>query len=289
MISFLTVLPLVLSAILLGVNLLAQPNVDLRPKVFVIGLSKTGTTSIGNALALLGYKRIGWKDIRSRHLVHTYINGNVQPLIEQTEYFDAFEDLPWPFVYEQMADLYPDAKFLLSLRKDEQTWLQSMKRHQSRGVWEPAVRFYGTQDIDGKGEVVLDAYRSHTANVRRFFRNKPGRYAELVVDNDSDTNWRALCSVAQCPEGGIPSVEFPKSNTIAHWREQSFVGRLHSLWGWSICRVEEICVDLYYGRRWPWLRFMLEQTWRLISVVELACCDLYFTIAVQRHTPLPSK
>ena len=277
--------PIYLSALGLLVNYFATPPTYLKPKVFVIGLSKTGTTSIGNALDFLGYKRIGWKDIRSRHLAHTYIHGDLKPLIGQTEYFDAFEDLPWPYVYQGMAERYPDAKFVLSLRKDEKTWLESMRRHMGRGTWEPAAHFYGAEHVDGNEETVLNAYRNHTANVRRYFEDKPDRYVEMVVD-DGDANWKTLCSVAQCPEGQIPSVSFPRSNTVADWHDGHPLANLHWLYGWTVTRIEELTEHAYYESKNPVLNLVLRKTWHVINISELAICEVYFKIAVKGQLPL---
>ncbi|KAF2773960.1 hypothetical protein EJ03DRAFT_251458, partial [Teratosphaeria nubilosa] len=215
------------------------------PKIFVLGLSKTGTTSIGDALALLGYKRLGWKDIRSRHLVHTWANGDHSALITQTRYFDAFEDLPWPFMYQEMAEMYPDAKFLLSLRKDDETWLRSMRRHVGRGEWQPYSYFYGTTQVEGNEETVLNSYRNHTENVRAYFRDQPHRYAELNIDH-GDPNWDVLCRLADCPDGRVPSVPFPRSNTAANWSNGPVVDRLHFLWSWTITRIEEFSSESVY-------------------------------------------
>ena len=279
-------IPLVLSTVYFVAYQVAQPPSTLKPKIFVIGLSKTGTTSVGNALALLGYKRLGWKDIRSRHLVHTFIHGDLAALIDQTHYFDAFEDLPWPFAYREMAEMYPDSKFVLTLRKDDQTWLRSARRHMGRGNWEPAEFFYGAQDVDANPQVVLSSYRNHTADVRQYFEDKPERYTELVID-DGDVNWRRLCEVAQCPRGLVPIIEFPKSNTAEHWKDGSFVANLHWLWGWTITRIEEVTSYYYYSHQWPILNRILELVWHYISIVELAICQMYFKLAVQSQEPLP--
>lgn len=281
-------IPLALSTIYLVSYHVSRPTTDLKPKVFVLGLSKTGTTSVGNALALLGYKRIGWKDIRSRHLVHTFIHGDLSALVDQAHYFDAFEDLPWPYVYHEMAEMYPNAKFVLTLRKDEDTWLKSMRRHMGRGTWEPAAFFYGAQNVDGNEQIVLNYYRNHTANVRDYFKDKPDRYAELVID-DGDVNWNVLCQVAQCPEGLTPTVEFPKSNTVEHWHDGDFLANLHSLWGWTITRLEEYTSKVYYEHQWPVMNRTLELVWHYISIVELAICQLYFQFVVQTQQPLPVR
>jgi len=279
-------LPLLLAAFfLLAADHIAQPPTTLRPKIFIIGLSKTGTTSIGDALALLGYKRLGWKDIRSRHLVHTWAHGDHAALVDQTRYFDAFEDLPWPMMYASMAERYPDAKFVLSLRRDEQTWLRSMRRHVGRGAWLPYAYFYGTNQVEGHEDVVLHAYRNHTDNVRAYFRDQPHRYAELNID-DGDANWEVLCQIAQCPAGQVPSTPFPRSNTAAHWKNGAVVDRLHFLWSWTITRVEEVSSASYYRGGGAAANGVLSVAWRVVSVVEQACSELYHQATVATSEPV---
>ena len=280
------IIPFILSSIYLISLQIAQIPTNLKPKIFVLGLSKTGTTSVGDALALLGYKRIGWKDIRSRGLVHTYIHGDLSALLEQTHYFDAFEDLPWPFVYREMAELFPDAKFILTLRRDEETWVSSMRRHMERGHWKPAEAFYGAQMVEGNEGIVLNAYRNHTKGVREYFEGTPEKYVELVVD-DGDRNWELLCRVAKCPDGVVPTVAFPRSNTAEHWQDGRFVARLHWIWGWTATRVEELTSSIYYERQWPVANRFLGLLWHYISVVELAICQLYYTYVVQGDQLLP--
>lgn len=268
--------PILLAVITIFIaNSVEVPAPSLKPKVFVIGLSKTGTTSIGDALDLLGYKRLGWKNVRSRQLVHTWANGDYDALISQTQYYDALEDLPWPSMYQEMASLYPDAKFLLSLRKDEQTWLRSMRTHVSRGPWSPYKYFYGAEDIDGNEEVVLQSYRNHTAKVRAFFQDQPHRYAELVIDSDSGANWDSLCQVAECPNGGRPEIDFPRSNQAADWSRGPTSDLIQRWTSWAIATVERKSADSYYGsERSVILKLVLEQTWTLISLIDQACIEM---------------
>ncbi|KAK3636942.1 hypothetical protein LTR56_012602 [Elasticomyces elasticus] len=272
------IIPLFISALIIfAARQIAQPPATLRPKIFVIGLSKTGTSSIGDALALLQYKRLGWKDIRSRHLVHTWANGDYSALIDQTRYFDAFEDLPWPYMYRQMAEMYPDAKFLLSLRKDERTWLESMRRHVGRGSWQGYRYFYGATEVDGHEDVVLQSYTNHTNEVRAYFQDKPDRYGELVID-DGDKNWEVLCRMAECPEGRVPSIPFPKSNTAAHWQQGALIDNLHFMWSWSITRMEELSAESYYQGGWSVVNGLLD-----------ACSELYYKTMIAIAEPLEFK
>lgn len=284
----LLLLPLLLSTTYLLATQIAHPPPPLKPKIFVLGLSKTGTTSIGNALALLGYKRTGWKDIKSRHLVHSLMNGDTAALLAETRYYDAFEDLPWPYVYREVSALYPDARFVLSLRKDEETWVRSLRRHMSRGRWEPTRWFYGAERVEGNEAVVREKYRNHTAEVRAFFAGeKEDRFAELVIDDDGEVNWAVLCRLAECPGGRPPRVAFPRSNTAAQWRDGHVSAELHRGLMWVITRVEEWSARVYYGRKSAVVNAVLEVVWHFVDVVELAVCQMYFMLVVQTQAPLP--
>lgn len=156
-----------------------------RPKIFVIGLSKTGTTSLGDALARLCYLRLGWEDIRSRLLFRSYLKGNISPFISLSKYYDAFEDLPWALVYQDMAQLYPDAKFILTLRENDEDWLTSIKSHTARRSWIGHNFVYGASRAEGHEDSYLEAYRNHTASVRSFFAGKASetRLMEWVIDS----------------------------------------------------------------------------------------------------------
>lgn len=273
---------ILLSALLLICTEIAQPSAALKPKVFVIGLSKTGTTSFGHALQVLGYKKLGWKDIRSRHLVHSYVNAELGPIIEQTKYYDAFEDLPWPRLYREMSELYPDSKFILSLRKDDETWMKSMGRHVGRGRWLPYTHFYGADTFEGNEDIIRSSYLNHTREVREFFADNPNRYLELVVD-DGNANWAPLCAFLGCPRGAVPVQHFPKSNTAAAFFDGNGVlDWLHWLWGWSVTRLEEQTAYWYYERRQASARAVLSLIWSAVDVIENACSETYYKYAVEK-------
>jgi hypothetical protein len=135
--------PVILSTVVMGFPSRGPTN----PKVFVIGLSKTGTTSLGDAFEILNYSRSGWSDIYSRYLTHqaTLPDPNLRPVVSMSEKYQTFEDLPWslPQVYTNMSITYPDSKFILSLRRSEKVWLESMRRHTRSRIWEGHNTVYG--------------------------------------------------------------------------------------------------------------------------------------------------
>jgi hypothetical protein len=227
----------------------------LCPKVFVIGLSKTGTTSLGDALELLSYRRTGWEDIRSRFLFRAYTEGDLSFLVERTFDFDAFEDLPWSLVYREMASLYPDAKFILTLRRSEDAWLESIKRHTKYRKWEGHKTIYGAEEATGHEGAYLDAYRNHTDSVREFFASpgQEGRLLEFFIDQpeiSKGERWSRLCEflgISGSRTTMMRQLEFPWSNATPRPKDVTAIQRIIAK---MKCLMEEGLVKVLYGLGW---------------------------------------
>ncbi|KAF2103456.1 hypothetical protein NA57DRAFT_31946 [Rhizodiscina lignyota] len=219
-----------------------------KPKVFVVGLNKTGTTSLGDALATLGYKRLGWKDLLSRKLFHDWYSGNLQHLIGLSRTYDAFEDLPWTFLYEEMATMYPDAKFILTLRNDEEKWWRSIHAHTNRNGWVGHELLYGSQFAnESNKETYVSIYRSHNDRVREFFKDQPHRLLELRIDNG--LRWEELCEFLG--KKNIPKTAFPRSNPKDKWSNVDHL-KIFWVWGKFVNWVETLLVTwLYYAGKLP--------------------------------------
>ncbi|KAF1989153.1 hypothetical protein K402DRAFT_391311 [Aulographum hederae CBS 113979] len=263
---------------------------DLKPKVFVLGLSKTGTTSLGDGLAQLGYKRLGWKSILSRYLSYSYHRYALSPADEQerlayldilkrqTEYYDAFEDLPWPFVYAEMAKMYPSAKFIL-LTRDEGKWMKSMRTHLARGIWIGYEWFYGVEAINSKldEETALQAYRKHNTAVEGYFADKPGRLMEMNIDEGQAT-WECLCSFISCKH--VPDGKFPRSNSAESWGDGTLMGKLGAIPMTIISRVEEAVVSLLENQKGTRLEsFVLKGMflfWKAVLVLDQATVETWW-------------
>jgi hypothetical protein len=221
-----------------------------RSKVFVIGLSKTGTTSLGDALSRLSFRRLGWEDLRSRWLFHSYLGHDLSPMISLTHSYDAFEDLPWPLVYQDMALLYPDAKFILTRRKDEQSWLRSITEHTARRKWIGHDFTYGAAQAKGHESTYLEAYRNHTSSVRSFFASHGNgtRLLEWVIDRtetvDGDKElWGTLLrflDMEDTEEMRIELGQFPWTNQTSSWRERYIFMGILKLWDRVVYYLEEV-------------------------------------------------
>src|SRR5947209_7697875 len=95
-------------------------------KVIGIGLPKTGTTTLGKCLNILGFVRqTSW----TREVATYYENRNIDVLMAYAESFDSFEDYPWCFLYKEFDETFPGSKFVYTVRKDLHIWLESRRKH----------------------------------------------------------------------------------------------------------------------------------------------------------------
>jgi hypothetical protein len=99
------------------------PLATPKRKVFVIGLSRTGTTSITTALSSLGYTTYHF----CAELVK--LRPHRAPTVNRVfaDAFDAQTDFAPALVYQELAALYPDARFILTTRKPTE-WGEAMVR-----------------------------------------------------------------------------------------------------------------------------------------------------------------
>lgn len=192
-----------------------QCTPDAR-KVFAIGFYKTGTTTIYEALKILGYRTINGDKPGSYPGADDGVTLLKQ--IEAGDYrlptfdlFDAFTDNPYFHLWREMYAQFPDAKFILTVR-DEQPWIESCARfYRNRRVRPMRVWMFGKHANPGAGpesrQAWLDAYRAHNAAVREHFSTRPGQYLEF--DPTKMREWRPICELLDRP---VPSQPWPHAN-----------------------------------------------------------------------------
>ncbi len=186
-----------------------------KPKLFGIGLSKTGTTTLAAALTVLGFNTLHW----SNPLTCALISDDDLPI------FDAFTDTPITTRFESFYDLFPNSKFIFTTRPFD-SWVTSLSRHWRRhlgmsdfdqikaAMEEPRAFHYGIElrNIDRslyfKYRNYREAFEAHQQRVQQFFRDKPAdRFLELnIVGGDG---WPELCAFVG---RDVPSVAFPWEN-----------------------------------------------------------------------------
>lgn len=196
---------------------------ELSEKVFCIGLNKTGTTSIGAALEILGYKnRVSYKE----QLLFDWSAGNFTELFKTAEENNCFEDWPWPLVYRQMYNHFQHAKFILTIRQSPEEWYISLCKHMERkGFSEATKLIYGHyMPHDFKDEYIQN-YTRHNEGVINFFTEKDNSKL-LVLNLNQGNNWDKLCPFLnkQKPHAKFPHLNQSKDiihiqkNDLSFWK-----------------------------------------------------------------------
>lgn len=178
-------------------------------KVFCIGLPKTGTTSIGKAFELLGYRH----NARTESLigVRDVFSPNPTYLEDQLDNYDAFEDTPWHLIYDIMASAYPEAKFILTERSSSKHYIDSLskesdgKKLSDLHIFKKMICF-GVPEVKGNEGVIRNEYHNHNDRVREFFKYMPER---LLVFETGKHGWLELCEFL---EKDVPPVPYPWLN-----------------------------------------------------------------------------
>jgi hypothetical protein len=185
-----------------------------QPKIFGIGISRTGTTSLTAALRYLGYKTI--------HAPLSIIkrqDGKLVLNVNAVIRYEALTDSMVAYFYKALDEEFPGAKFVLTVR-DVDRWLVSMQH--VRRIY-PLLRLSPKisllcREAFGEGhlkdtEVMRAKFLQHTRDVVAHFE---GRNDLLVMDISKGDGWDKLCNFLERP---IPSVPFPHHNrqTIISW------------------------------------------------------------------------
>ena len=190
-----------------------------RPKVFGIGMGKTGTTSLERAFIELGY-RIGPQATFERHF-DAWAAGEFGAFLADIERFEAFQDVPFclPKAYRLLYEHFPNSKFVLTVRDSSIQWYDSLCRFHSKlfgregalpteadlmaakyvspGWLYRVSQVYGTPP--GRPyhrPTLLRVYETHLREVQRFFANHPRSLLVLnVAERDAYSLLTAFLSL----------------------------------------------------------------------------------------------
>jgi hypothetical protein len=183
-------------------------------KIFCIGLNKTGTVSLHEALTILGYRSLHWGGPETRRAVRRAL-GEGKPLCTYlADVFEAFSDLEDLTENFDLADRqYPGSRFILTTRPLED-WVESRRRHVEWNQQQRARgKYHGSWlDVDIRGWSAT--FRKHEASVRSYFAGRPRDL--LVMDITAGDGWDPLCEFLGRP---VPDVAFPWRNRYGTWRE----------------------------------------------------------------------
>jgi len=178
-----------------------------KARVFGVGLSRTGTSSLTKALSVLGWKAVHW------------------PLsIKEICAAEAATDITVSVRFRELDQSFPGSKFVLTVRAVG-SWMESLRsyfdlahaRYVKRSLYPAQWDFVADAErkLYGKllgfskftDEQLFDAYNNHERAVRRYFTTRP---AQLLVFDVSE-GWSPLCRFLGVP---IPAERFPHWNRV---------------------------------------------------------------------------
>jgi len=192
-------------------------------KIFVIGLPRTGTTSISVALLNLGFT-----------VAHTAFTKETFSLA------DAISDAPCFSDFEQLDHLFPGAKFIY-LQRDLATWLPSIRRllikmqqnlQPKVGTFSPVLKrameeiFHLDSDDLLSDEHLTACYLTHLSHVKNYFKYRKDL---LMIDISNSTSYQEMVRFLALQDDGNQT--FPHLNTgeqVAGWKAYKHINKISS-------------------------------------------------------------
>ena len=186
----------------------------MNSKVIGLGFQKTGTSSLREALKILGYNV---KDTSQRALI-PILKGNDEKIQRILKNYDAIEDTPWYIIYEKLDKWYPNSKFILTIREEED-WYKSVSRHigDLKNPMHEWIYGNGMSLPKHNKENTIKVYKEHIKNVKKYFKGRPKDL--LIIDFSKNEGWKEICEFLG---KDIPNSSFPHANkTIS--KEKNFI------------------------------------------------------------------
>jgi hypothetical protein len=116
-----------------------------KKKVFIVGLNKTGTSSLGETMKGLGRRHLSYCPIA----IEAFNCMNLEKLEAILDGFDSFDDKPWnnPALWPFMVKKYPDALWLYTFR-DVSKWTSSYLNYSQQNNAQNEVNFINSLNAD---------------------------------------------------------------------------------------------------------------------------------------------
>ena len=186
-----------------------------KPKVFCVGLNKTGTTSLREAMQDLGYV-IG-NQREGELLFNDWVNRDFSKIIRYCQSAEFFQDVPfsYPYTFINVDQAFSNSKFILTVRDNPEQWYNSLVNFYGKlfgnGKVPPTIEDLKKANYVYQGfpydslkkvlnvsddnlfnkEILIESYNSHNKIVIDYFRH---REKDLLVLNVGEKNaYKKLC------------------------------------------------------------------------------------------------
>ena len=176
-------------------------------KIFEIGIYKTGTSSLGKAYEILGFRHMGW----NANAYDIFIkSNNYEDLYKIIDNYDAFEDGPWHDCDYKLLDLrFPNSKYII-LERDDESWIKSVENHSSplynsNNIEDKYLEYGWLYDKELQKEKMISYKRKKYDEIKEYFKYRPN---DLLIMNIKE-GWDRLCFFLNKDK---PIIEFPILN-----------------------------------------------------------------------------
>ena len=161
-------------------------------KIFGIGLTRTGTTSLTKSLEILGYSAV--------HCPHSY---------EEIDKHDAATDTPVAARFPILDYMYPNSKFIFTTR-DIEDWIHSassISRNKEDPLWKLEGRLILWKSLVFNKEKFIHGYYSHHNFVMDYFKHRAKDL--LILPIEEKNKWNLICGFLNKK---IPKTYYPHLN-----------------------------------------------------------------------------
>ena len=154
-------------------------------KVIGVGLNRTGTKTLGYYLKTWGFRHKSY-DLDAFHLLRA---GRIDELLGIMSEYDSFEDWPWPLMFREIDAYFPNARFILTMRRSPDVWYRSLCNMAVRmgPLHEFEKHIYGYAMPQGHREEHLQYYREHNQAVEEHFQDRPMKLLKICWENGFST------------------------------------------------------------------------------------------------------
>lgn len=181
---------------------------SLTPKIFCIGMNKTGTTSLKKAFENLGY--LVGSQYKAELLLDEYKDGDFEAIAEYCKTAQVFQDFPFSFpeTYKILDEAFPNSKFILSIRDSADQWYNSLTKFHAKMFgngriptkedlmeatyiskgrpWlTQKILFNKLEDEPYDKDILVEHYEKYNDEVQNYFKDRPH---DLLVINLSEHN-----------------------------------------------------------------------------------------------------
>lgn len=161
-------------------------------KIFGIGLSRTGTSSLTYALRSLGF-----------NIIHHPRPSFLPEMKQVIDDYDGATDSPIAYQFKALDILYPNSLFIYTHRQLN-SWLASCERfleidYNQRTDHEIRRIFYG--DYRFNERKFTQTYMNHNSNVLKYFKYRDDLLV-LGTDTPNEQKMEMLCNFLHIPYSG---------------------------------------------------------------------------------------